>query len=347
MALQPSADTRVAGAARIWILAADGRPVPPARWVRKLPLTASAATGRPPEQLSSCFEKAPGPGAPGRGARWYRIRLSYGRGGRTLASLTLLAECQYYRAVAYLDHLVISVQDLDEAAARWQNVTGIRFARGGRHPEGTGNCIGVIRDQEAYLELITVVDRSSRDGWTVLVRDRVGPLSWAIGTDDLDRDVKRLAAHGVTVGEVANGSRRCPDGTAITWRWSVVGESATATWPFLIEWPTSGPTRLGVTAPSADVRLSAVTVRVPDPGRLAAALTGALGFSWCEGGPGRDSETLITDGEVIITLIPAGDGAPGPVSLRLRRNELTEQKARNPELLDGILVNVEAEQAPA
>lgn len=264
-----------------------------------------------------------------------------------MASLTLLAECQYYRAVAHLDHLVISVRDLDEAAARWQKVTGIKFARGGRHPGGTGNCIGVLHDQEAYLELITVVDRSSMDGWAVLARDRVGPLSWAIGTDDLDRDVEELAAQGVTVGEVANGSRNCPDGTTITWRWSIVGEPGAASWPFLIEWPTSGPTRLGVTASSADVRLSAVTVRVPDPGDLAAALTGALGFSWCERGPDGDSETVVTDGEVTVILIPAGYGPVGPVSLRLRRNEPAEQEAQDPELLDGILINVQAEQAPA
>jgi hypothetical protein len=275
-----------------------------------------------------------------------QIRLSYG-GGHTLASLTLLAECQYYRAVAYLDHLVISVRDLDEAAARWEKVTGIKFARGGHHPGGTGNCVGVLRDQEAYVELITVVDRSSRDGWAVLARDRVGPLSWAIGTDDLDRDVEGLAAGGVTVGEIADGSRHCPDGTTIGWRWSIVGESDTASWPFLIEWPTAGPARLGVTASSADVRLSAVTVRVPDPGRLAAALTGALGFSWCEQGPGHDSETVVTDGEVTVTLIPAGDGPVGPASLRLRRNGPAGQEARNPELLDGILINVQAEQAPA
>lgn len=248
--------------------------------------------------------------------------------------------------MAYLDHLVISVPDLDEAAAKWQKVTGIKFARGGRHPGGTGNCIGVLRDQEAYLELITVVDRSSTDGWAVLARDRVGPLSWAIGTDDLDRDVEQLAARGVTVGEVADGSRHCPDGTTLTWRWSIVGEPEAASWPFLIEWPTSGPARLGATASSA-IRLSAVTVRVPDPGRLAAALTGALGFSWCEHGADGDSETVITDGEVIVVLIPAGDGPVGPVSLRLRRNGPADQEARNPEVLDGILINVRAEQAPA
>jgi hypothetical protein len=247
--------------------------------------------------------------------------------------------------MAYLDHLVIAVQDLDDAAARWHEVTGIAFAAGGRHPGGTGNCIGVLRGQEAYLELITLIDRSSTDQWAVLVRDRQGPLSWAIGSDDLDRDVARLAQHGVPAGPVANGSRRCPDGTTVTWRTSTVGEPGADSWPFLIEWPVSGPGRLGVTAPPGDTRLSAVTVAVSDPAAIAAALTGALGFSWCDGGQNDGGEKVITDGAVMLSLVPAGDGPAGPVSLRLHRNGPGDLQALDPQLVDGITIAVQAQRA--
>jgi Glyoxalase-like domain len=207
--------------------------------------------------------------------------------------------------VGYVDHVVIAVPDLDASARRWRDAAGLAFTRGGRHPGGTENCIGLFAGQELYLELITVRDRDSDDFWTRLARDRHGPLTWAIGTDDLDRDVSLLVGAGLLVGPVTAGRRRCPDGTEVSWRSAVV-EPETMSWPFLIEWPAAGPARLGVPArpPQAGkLRVDALTVRVPDPEAVARLLTTALKFS-----PVPTGHLAVTDGDVTTVLEPAEPG---------------------------------------
>jgi hypothetical protein len=249
--------------------------------------------------------------------------------------------------VAYLDHLVIAVADLGHAAARWHEVTGIEFVRGGRHPGGTENRIGMLAGQRAYLELITVVDPAATDGWAALVRDRIGPLAWAVGTDDIDRDTRLLALRAVATGPIGTGSRRCPDGTTVTWRSSILGQPETAAWPFLIEWPVSGRGRLGVAGSPADIRLTSVTVSARNPAELAGVLAGTLGFAMCDENRASEGETAITDGEVRLTVVPSADGITGPVALRLSGTGLAGREARDPEVLDGILVGFERQRAPA
>ena len=78
--------------------------------------------------------------------------------------------------VARFDHLVVSVDDLDEAMSRWR-ASGVALERGGAHPVGTVNAL-VRGPGPAYVELIAVGSDESNP-WLDRVRSARGPISWA------------------------------------------------------------------------------------------------------------------------------------------------------------------------
>ena len=109
--------------------------------------------------------------------------------------------------IARFDHLVVAVEDLDEAAARW-TAAGIRAARGGRHPVGTENAL-VRGPGPAYVELIAAGADESNP-WLDRIRAARGPISWAIAVDDLEAARTSLAAAGFEPAPAVPGSRRTP-----------------------------------------------------------------------------------------------------------------------------------------
>ncbi|HEU5416152.1 MAG TPA: VOC family protein [Streptosporangiaceae bacterium] len=158
-------------------------------------------------------------------------------------------------------------------------------------------------------------------------------MTWAVGTDDLDRDAGLLTDAGLAVGPVRSGSRRCPDGSEVTWRSAIVGPPGTTTWPFLIEWPSRGEVRLGVGATVTGLRVTGMTLAVPDPGATARQLVGALGFTRV---PGDD--LVVTDGEVNVALTDSGTRRPGPAGLSLNG------QSRGSFVLDGLTVSIAPER---
>ena len=94
---------------------------------------------------------------------------------------------------ARFDHLVVAVEDLDEAAARWR-AAGIPAERGGAHPVGTENVL-VRGPAPAYVELIAAGSGESNP-WLDRIRSARGPISWAVAVDDLDDTLARLREHG-------------------------------------------------------------------------------------------------------------------------------------------------------
>ncbi|RYB89699.1 VOC family protein [Nocardioides glacieisoli] len=171
---------------------------------------------------------------------------------------------------ARFDHLVVAVEDLDEAAVRWR-AAGIPAERGGRHPVGTENVL--IRGPEpAYVELIAAgSDRSNP--WLDRVRSARGPISWAVAVDDLDAARTALVAAGLEPDEPVPGSRRTPDGDEVAWRVCDVGPGPyDGSLPFLIEWTTPMPA-----GPGDGPVVEGFTIVPPDPERVADLLL-ALGF---------------------------------------------------------------------
>src|SRR6266516_500162 len=100
-----------------------------------------------------------------------------------------------------IDHIVIAVADLDDAAAELERSVGLRADDGGRHAAlGTANRLAWFGD--SYVELVTVADPAAAStSWlgapTQAALERAGGfLSWAIRTDGLDADVRSARATG-------------------------------------------------------------------------------------------------------------------------------------------------------
>lgn len=165
-----------------------------------------------------------------------------------------------------IDHVVVGVADLEQAAKRFEAEFGLASVPGGRHPGwGTGNRIVPLG--EGYLELVGVVDQeeAERSSFGRAVLTLVGEgdrlLLWCVATDDLEAVAARLDL------TVAHGSRVLPDGTEVRWRSAgLEGPVADRSLPFFIHWEV--PTEL-------------------HPGRMPARhRADPVGIAWVEvGGP--------------------------------------------------------------
>jgi hypothetical protein len=172
-----------------------------------------------------------------------------------------------------VDHVLLAVDDLAEAAVVLNERYGLASAEGGHHPRwGTANRI--IPVGTAYLELIAVVDperaRDSAIGrWVTNARvGIVQPLGWAVRTVAID-DVARCLDL-----EIESGSRATPDGRLLQWRLTGIERAAAdPALPFFIEWGsgTPHPSQLVVTHRAGSVEFGRVELR-GDGDRLAAWL---------------------------------------------------------------------------
>ena len=197
---------------------------------------------------------------------------------------------------ARFDHLVVAVEDLDEAAVRWR-AAGIAAERGGAHPVGTENVL-VRGPAPAYVELIAAGSEESNP-WLDRIRSARGPISWAVAVDDLDAARTALETAGFEPDPPVPGSRRTPDGELLEWRVCDVGPGPyDGSLPFLIEWTTPmGP------GPADGPIVEWFELTPPDPDRLADLLL-ALGFEGRRFWPRRSFEP---SGGVGITVHPVGE----------------------------------------
>lgn len=135
-----------------------------------------------------------------------------------------------------LDHVIVAVNDLATAAARFERDYGLSSVEGGRHRGlGTGNRL--IPLGRSYVELMAVVDEDEAEGralaeWvrrTCADGDRLGAL--CLRTDDVAATAGRLGTPALPMGRVR------PDGSEL--RWELAGLEQTLAdprLPFFIQW---------------------------------------------------------------------------------------------------------------
>ncbi len=233
---------------------------------------------------------------------------------------------------ARFDHLVVAVEDLDEAADRWRAV-GLPALRGGAHPVGTENVL-VRGPRPAYVELIAAGSDES-NLWLDRVRAARGPISWAVAVDDIDTARAALVGAGFDPARPVPGSRRTPDGDVVAWRVCDVGPGPyDGALPFLIEWST--PMAPG----SADGPIvEHVSLTPPDPDRLTDLLL-VLGFQPSEHLPRRVFRQADGMG---LTLRPVGVGEDaGGALVSLSLSTPSGGLARHP--IDGVEISTRADR---
>jgi Glyoxalase-like domain len=138
-----------------------------------------------------------------------------------------------------LDHVLIAVADLADAAQRLEARHGLASLEGGRH-KGLGTANRIVPLGDTYLELVAVVDEAeaaeSVFGSWVASGQIPRLLGWCVRARDLDTIASRLGL------SIADGSRTRADGTVLRWRMAGLEQSAREpSLPFFIEWGPGTP----------------------------------------------------------------------------------------------------------
>lgn len=137
--------------------------------------------------------------------------------------------------ISGIDHIVILVDDLDEAMQQYENL-GFVVEPGGRHPKYTHNALISIGDG-SYIELISFYELDGADAhrWFKYREVNGGLIDYAVLTDDLEAEMERVEGSGISYSGPNAGARKRPDGQEIAWKTATPAGDATAGLPFVIE----------------------------------------------------------------------------------------------------------------
>ena len=102
-----------------------------------------------------------------------------------------------------LDHVILSVSDLEATAAKWDSTLGLR-AGDPVTPEGSHMKLARIPAGNAFVELAQPLTEDHRIARSIADRG-AGMFSISVEVDDLDRAVGDLRAKGVTVSDAEPG----------------------------------------------------------------------------------------------------------------------------------------------
>jgi hypothetical protein len=221
-----------------------------------------------------------------------------------------------------IDHLVIAVEDPDEAARELEASIGLIATGGGRHDAGTHNRLVFLGD--AYLELIGAWNRDLALGHPIgaavvraLDANAPGLVTFALATDGARREAAALRAAGSPISEAVAGSRTRPDGAAVAWQCAFPPLLGRAEPPFLIEHELAGPewggearrARAALVHPfGGTARLVGIELVVPDPAATASVYAAVIGVAVPPGPGPVAGEREARIGEHGIRLVPPPGG---------------------------------------
>ena len=132
-----------------------------------------------------------------------------------------------------IDHLVIVVSDLDQAAQDFSDL-GFTVVPGGRHPVGSHNVLIPLADG-CYIEIIAFYRKAADHRWWDPLQHGERLVDYCLQTNDLRGDTQKLRAAGVEIKDPVPWSRTRPDGYELKWLLSLAGPGHRGVAPFLIE----------------------------------------------------------------------------------------------------------------
>jgi len=132
-----------------------------------------------------------------------------------------------------IDHLVIVVNDLEQAAGDYERL-GFTVVPGGRHPVGSHNALIAFGDG-SYLEIISFYREALDHRWWQPLQKGERLVDYCLQTDDLEGDTKKFRAAGAAIDDPVPWSRIRPDGYELKWLLSLATGSHRGVAPFLIQ----------------------------------------------------------------------------------------------------------------
>ncbi len=185
-----------------------------------------------------------------------------------------------------IDHLVIAVKDLEQAARDYRHL-GFTVVPGGKHPVGSHNVLISFADG-SYLEIIAFYREAIDHRWwdPLLKGERF--VDFCFQTDDLRGDTKKLQDAAVAINDPVPWSRKRPDGYELKWLLSLATGSHRGVAPFLIEDVTARTERIPQQFSHANqiTGIDKVVVAVGELGRIGKWYSALLGI---EGEPFADA----------------------------------------------------------
>jgi hypothetical protein len=199
--------------------------------------------------------------------------------------------------VLAIDHVILVVTDLEDAAAELFRRHGLASVPGGRH-QGHGTANRIVPLGDTYLELMGCVDEaeaatSPMGRWVLRHRDLdLIPRAVCLRTDDIDGVASAL-------GEVPLAMHRVrTDGVRLPWRLAgLEGMLGPQGLPFFIQWEVSPGDHPGAMAaphrvsPLGIARVTIGTV----PARLSRLMAPLAGLQTVPGRPGVHSVDIQTN----------------------------------------------------
>jgi len=212
-----------------------------------------------------------------------------------------------------IDHLVIVVRDLDQAAKDYEQL-GYTVVPGGQHPVGSHNALISFRDG-SYLELIAFYREAADHRWWEPLSKGERLVDFCFQTDDLRSDTKKLRDAGVAINDPVPWSRKRPDGYELKWLLSLATGSHRGVAPFLIEDITPREERIPreMTHENGITGITKVTVSVSELGQIKkwyGALLNANGENLRDDALGAEGLRFHTGPHVCEFLSPLGSNSP-------------------------------------
>jgi catechol 2,3-dioxygenase-like lactoylglutathione lyase family enzyme len=145
-----------------------------------------------------------------------------------------------------IDHIVIVVNDLEQAANDYQQL-GFTVVPGGKHPVGSHNALISFADG-SYIEIIAFYREAVDHRWWDPLQKGERFVDFCMQTNDLQGDTRKLRAAGVAINDPVPWSRTRPDGYELKWLLSLAQGSHRGVAPFLIQDLTSREERIPQTS---------------------------------------------------------------------------------------------------
>jgi catechol 2,3-dioxygenase-like lactoylglutathione lyase family enzyme len=132
-----------------------------------------------------------------------------------------------------LDHVVVSVRDLD-TAMRDYAALGFHVLTGGVHAAGTTHNALICFADGSYIELLAPTGEPPRPAAVDFspMLGGEGLAGWALLCDDIASTAQTMRAQGKAVGAIIDGERLRPDGVRLVWKLALIDGGFR---PFLIQ----------------------------------------------------------------------------------------------------------------